>query len=43
MTEFQQLVPPSAPFLLVNGLAYDTRDFNLYDFVDVVRREVGWH
>ncbi|GAB4815180.1 hypothetical protein N2152v2_002226 [Parachlorella kessleri] len=40
VTEFQRLVPPSAPFLLVNGLAYDTRDVNLYDFMDVIRGEV---
>jgi hypothetical protein len=38
---FQRQVPPSAPFLLVNGLIYDSREFNLYDFVDLVRKEVG--
>lgn len=41
VAELQSMIPPSSPFLLVNGLSYDTREFNLYDFVDVLRREVG--
>lgn len=37
----QSYLPPGASFLLLNGLAYSLRDFNLYELVDAIRAEVG--
>lgn len=36
----QRFIPPGSQFLLLNGLVYGTRDFNLYSFLDALRREV---
>jgi UDP-glucose:glycoprotein glucosyltransferase len=33
-------LPPQNQFLLVNGVPYETTDFNLYDFIDTLRQEV---
>ncbi|KAL4530836.1 hypothetical protein Ndes2526B_g09184 [Nannochloris sp. 'desiccata'] len=35
-----QKLPPQNQFLLVNGIPYETNDFNLYDFIDTLRQEV---
>ena len=34
-------MPAGAQFLLLNGLIYETHDFNLYAFLDTLRREVS--
>ena len=34
------MVPSGAQFLLLNGAAYPMTDFNLYDFLGALRREV---
>ncbi|KAL4857496.1 UDP-glucose:glycoprotein glucosyltransferase [Chlorella vulgaris] len=39
----QRYVPPGTQFLLLNGLTYDAHDFSLFDFLDVLRREVRLH
>ena len=36
----QRMVPSGAQFLLLNGAAYPMTDFNLYDFLGALRREV---
>jgi len=35
-----QKIPPQNQFLLVNGIPYETTDFNSYDFIDILRQEV---
>jgi hypothetical protein len=37
----QRFVPAGAQFLLLNGLIYETHEFNLYAFLDTLRREVS--
>ncbi|KAI3430615.1 hypothetical protein D9Q98_005207 [Chlorella vulgaris] len=39
----QRYVPPGTQFLLLNGLTYEAHDFSLFDFLDVIRREVRLH
>ena len=41
LRSLQGYLPPSAHFLLINGLVYDLRDFNLYELLDVVRKEAS--
>ena len=35
-----QKLPPGSQFMVINGVPYDLTDFNLYDFVDALRKEV---
>ena len=36
----QRFIPAGSQFLMLNGLVYNTREFNLYSFLDALRREV---
>ena len=39
-SSLSQKLPPQGQFLVINGIPYDVENFNLYDFIDTVRREV---
>lgn len=40
VSQIQQSIPSHAQFVLINGLSYPIEDFDLYTFVDYIRREV---
>lgn len=35
-----QKLPPGGQYMLINGVPYDLTNFNLYDFIDELRKEV---